>query len=238
MSERNSIPQHSTPRCHVEDISSLLLTDLHFNNMNGPVRVKASELLSRRVNLRRREFFRTTAALVALPLVACEFLPMSTEATRARRRRQIETDFYASLERCYASVPGSRILIDKAIAALVFPTVVTSDPLTGAMSGDGTLRVTNVFASYYLLTDNGERKHGPGTLTIIFLFNSFDALNRFRDSALWQVSGARVAFPQMLADGQIDTASRPPGVIAMILQGEKLLPAADVAGMYVTPLNF
>jgi lipid-binding SYLF domain-containing protein len=157
----------------------------------------------------RRAFVRQCGAMLALPLLTLPLLtggcsgvgPPSTPATRARRRQDIEADFLTTLERCYLAEPATRALIGDAVATLVFPTVVAINPVTGERSGDGALRVAQVFTAYYALSL--ATVAGAPSQSFIFLFMNLDALDRLRDAAPWHASeavpvtraGARLALP-------------------------------------------
>lgn len=190
--------------------------------------------------VRRRNFLCRAAALAFSPLfaTACAEGPMSTESTRAQQRRNIETDFYAALERSYLIVPESRNLIAKSVGVLAFPVVVTTDSRTGEKTGLGALRVANVFTSYYLLTGVMDgRSQRAESQAVIFLFTTFDALNRFRDSDPWRVGETVVAMPTMGADGRIDAIPPHAEVLALAFEGDRLLVKPLLGGMRIEPLE-
>src|ERR1700757_2647348 len=89
----------------------------------------------------RRNFLFKVAALAGMSAAIPILMPWyargewSTEATRQQQRENIETNFFATLERSYLISPEISKLIAKSKGVLVFPAATVADPLTGSKMG-------------------------------------------------------------------------------------------------------
>lgn len=171
--------------------------------------------------MRRRDFLRKLAAILLplpLPLFAACSGPFSTPATREEQRRNIETNFNATLARCYLVAPSTRGLVGNAVAVLAFPTVGLVNPVTGEWGGMGVLREGVVFTAYfYLSIPKFESESQAETRSIVFLFNSLGALNKFRVSNPWRASEAEV--------------------LTLVLRGNTLMTNPAMPDRFVVPLD-
>jgi hypothetical protein len=189
----------------------------------------------------RRNFLRKAAGLAMAPVVlsACAGSgPTSTEPDRINRRRQIETDFYVTLERCFAIAPDSRALVARAVGVLVFPTVVATSAVSGAQSGMGALREGNVFSGYFLLTAEWDAPaRSADVYSFVFLLTTFGAVNQFRDSIRRGAVDTRPALPTIHPDGRIDTASPPAPLLMLVFDGRSLLAKPGLSAYSIVPLE-
>ena len=169
---------------------------------------------------RRRAFVRNLAgAAISLPFLSACARPFSTEATRATERRNLETDFFATLERCYLTAPETRKLVAEAVGVLVFPTVGPVNPVTGEWAGTGILREGAVFTNSYFLSIPAGMATQTKVRSIIFLFMHLNALNTFRVSKPWR-------------------AGKPmPDVLTLVLQGNALMTNPVLPHIVVMPLE-
>lgn len=138
----------------------------------------------------RRGFVRQLAGILSVLAVGpgCAG-PASTNATREDQRRNLEIGFDATLARCYLIAPATRALVGNAAGVLVFPTVGPINPVTGEWAGMGVLREGSVFSNaYFLSIPKYDMAEQSPTKSVLFLFNSLDALNRLRVSNPWRAS--------------------------------------------------
>lgn len=163
-------------------------------------------------------------AFVPLWLAGCTG-PVSTEASRAREHRNIETDSDAALTRCYLASPAARQLVAQAAGVLVFPTVSLINPVTGEWAGMGALREGPLFTDYYFLSIAGhgmEKSTAP--VSIILLFKSLGALGKFRLRSPWRAGGAA-------------NAAGMPDVLTLALRDNVLTTNPAMPEMVVVPLD-
>lgn len=101
--------------------------------------------------MHRRDFLiRIPVACSALAMAGCSSGPTVTESDRARRRRVIDTNFYATLTRLYAIAPATRQLVSDARGVLIFPTVVALDIGVPEQVGEGVLRIATSMDRYFV----------------------------------------------------------------------------------------
>ena len=172
-------------------------------------------------NLRRRRRFicKLAGVAMALPLLPACTGPLSTEATRASERRNLETDFDATLERCYLNAPETRKLVANAVGVLVFPTVGPVNPVTGEWAGMGILREGVVFTDSYFLSIPAGMATQTKVRSIIFLFMDLNALNTFRVTKPWR-AGKPMA-----------------NVLTLVLQGNAMTTNPSLPAIVVMPLE-
>ncbi|MES3020504.1 MAG: hypothetical protein V4857_02855 [Pseudomonadota bacterium] len=162
-----------------------------------------------------RSAARAAVAAVCLLLGACEGGgPTDTNATRDQARGQVETDFYATLTRAHTTAPALRALSTQAIGVLIFPTVITVNPVTAERTGFGALREGAVFIDHVQITASTACTENPDAAqAIIILFMSREALNRFRRAKPWKIE-AQALLPEA-------AAARPGGQDVLFLVHER-----------------
>ena len=90
---------------------------------------------------------RLVAGLLAVALIAA--LPHSIHPALAASAAEINRDANSSLAKLYEKVPEARTLSGKAVAMLVFPSIVKAGFLFGAQYGEGVLREKGKNVGYY-----------------------------------------------------------------------------------------
>jgi lipid-binding SYLF domain-containing protein len=196
-------------------------------------------------NMQRRIFLlKTATSLVAgsLAMTGCTTtasLTRSADVPLERRRREIDAGIDPVLARLNATVPDARGLIAKASGILVFPSVIAAGFGVGGQYGEGALRVRNVTADYYNLASvSVGLQIGAQSKSIILLFMTQDALDRFRKSAGWSVGAdASVAVLRVGANGSIDTSSVTGPVLAFVLTNAGLMANLTLEGTKITRLT-
>jgi lipid-binding SYLF domain-containing protein len=164
-------------------------------------------------------------ALATTALAGCNTTtnqPPTAESNDARKQ-SIDASVDGTLSRLFQTVPGSRELVGKARGILVFPSVVQAGIGVGGEHGDGALRIGGSTAGYYSTTSvSVGATLGMQSKSVIYLFMTQDALDRFHSSEGWSVGGdASVALVKMGANGSIDTttATKPVEVFVMTNSG-------------------
>ncbi|WP_250474969.1 YSC84-related protein [Caballeronia sp. GAFFF1] len=181
-------------------------------------------------------------ALSCLALTACTTnRNAGTEqaAGAADQRRSIDADVDSTIQRLYASVPGSRELVGKARGVLVFPSVLQAGLVVGAEYGKGALRVGGHTVGYYSTTSGSfGLQAGAQSKALIFLFMTQEALDNFRNSKGWSAGAdASVALLKMGANGTIDTTTATKPVSAIVLTNAGLMADASLQGTKISRLD-
>lgn len=199
--------------------------------------------------MQKREFLKKTSVAVAaaaFALAGCSTTSPSqadksenAAGANANKRREIDASVNGALDKMYASVKGSRELVNKARGVLVFPSVLQAGFIVGGEYGEGALRVGGATRGYYnTVTASLGLQIGAQSKAIIFLFMTQDALDKFQRTDGWTAGAdASVALVKIGANGAVDlnTATSPVEVIVMTNAG--LMANLNIEGTKVTKLN-
>jgi lipid-binding SYLF domain-containing protein len=195
--------------------------------------------------MQRRNFMLKTTAVLALGGLALAGCTTNSNtgaekaAGSADDRRSIDADVDSTIQRLYATVPGSRELVAKSRGVLVFPSVIQAGFIVGAQYGKGSLRVGGSTVGYYSTTSGSfGLQAGAQSKSIIFLFMTQDALDKFRNSDGWSAGAdASVALVKMGANGAVDTTTATNPVEAFVLTNAGLMADVSLQGTKVTRLK-
>ncbi|MFM0519150.1 MULTISPECIES: YSC84-related protein [Caballeronia] len=191
---------------------------------------------------KRRLLLAGGIAAAALALSGCTTTGPSsgeTAAGTADRDRAIDAAVDATLQRLYASVNGSRELVNKARGVLVFPRVISAGFWLGAQYGEGALRVDGRTDGYYS-TAGGSfgLQIGAQSKALIYVFLTDDALAQFRKRDGWAVgTDATVAVMRLGANGQLDTTTATNPVEVFVLTNAGLMAGVSLEGTKVSRLS-
>ncbi|CAG9259242.1 BPSL1445 family SYLF domain-containing lipoprotein [Paraburkholderia unamae] len=159
-------------------------------------------------------------------------------ATNASRAQAIDSDTDAALSRLFQTVPGSRELVGKARGILVFPRVIQAGIGVGGEHGDGALRVGGSTVGYFSTSSASVGATlGVQSKSVIYLFMTQEALDKFRNSNGWAVGGdASVALVKVGANGTIDTTTGTHPVEVFVLTNSGLIGDLSLGGTKITKL--
>jgi lipid-binding SYLF domain-containing protein len=195
--------------------------------------------------MQRRNFMMKSTAVLALgglALAGCTTnsnTGAANTAGKADEARSIDADVDSTIQRLYATVGGSRELVAKSRGILVFPSVIQAGFIVGAQYGKGSLRVGGGTVGYYSTTSGSfGLQAGAQSKSLIFLFMTQDALDKFRGSDGWSAGAdASVALLKLGANGTIDTTTATKPVEAIVLTNAGLMADVSLAGTKVTKLK-
>ena len=181
------------------------------------------------------------AALAGCTSTASITKPSTSEGQpqTADSRRVIDEGYRETLDRLYASTPGSRELVAKARGVLVFPRVVSAGLVVGGGYGEGELRTRGAVDGYYRMTTGSVGwQIGAQSRALVFLFMTEDALDRFRASKGW-VGGAdaSVAVLKLGANGSIDAAAAREPMVAFVMTNAGLMANLTLEGTKITRID-
>ena len=199
--------------------------------------------------MQKREFLMKTSVAVAAAAFALAGCTTTTPSqadksdsapgANANKRREIDASVNGALDKMYASVQGSRELVNKARGVLVFPSVLQAGFVVGGEYGEGALRVGGATQGYYnTVTASFGLQIGAQSKAVIFLFMTQDALDKFQRTDGWTAGAdASVAVVKMGANGAVDlnTATSPVEVIVMTNAG--LMANLNIEGTKVPRLK-
>lgn len=187
---------------------------------------------------------RTVSLAVALGLggltmVGCTTTTEKSQASPATSRAAMETAVDEALQRLYRTVPGSHEMVAKAAGVLVFPSVVGGAFVVGVDHGKGALQVGGRTVGYYSTTSGSIGFQAGGqSRTVIYVFNTHDALDKFRNSKGWTADAdATIAVGKVGANGSVDTQSIQQPVVSFVLTNVGLEAGVSVGGSKITPIT-
>lgn len=185
---------------------------------------------------------RTALALAcaSLALAGCTLTPLGAPqpspsgAFADGPRIDAATD--ATIARLYRIVPGSSTMVAQSAGVLVFPEVIGGALIIGAEHGRGALRVGGRTAGYYSTTGASIGWQAGGqSKSVIYVFNTKEALQRFQASQGWTVGAdATVAAGKLGATGSIDSRTAQQPVVSFVLNNVGLEAGVSLTGAKVT----
>jgi lipid-binding SYLF domain-containing protein len=171
-----------------------------------------------------------------IALAGCTTTAPNSDASAASTRSSIDAQVDATLSKLYSTVPGSREMVAKANGVLVFPAVVGASFGIGAQYGRGALRVGGRTESYYSTTAGSLGfQAGAQSKAIVYLFNTQQALDKFRSSDGWTAGAdATVAVANIGANGSVDTNTIRQPVVGFVLTNVGLEAGVSLQGAKVS----
>jgi lipid-binding SYLF domain-containing protein len=144
-----------------------------------------------------------------------------------------------TLSKLYDAVPDSREMVAKSRGVLVFPSVVGGSLGIGAEYGRGALRVAGRTQAYYsAVAGSIGFQAGAHSRAVIYLFNTQEALDKFRNSKGWTVGAdATVAAATIGANGRIDTNTMRQPVVGFVLTNVGLEAGVSLQGAKITQVQ-
>lgn len=193
--------------------------------------------------MNRRQFLVTGAAGVATlaGLAACTTTPATASSADENRhaRREIDAGVDGALSRLYGTVKGSRELLSKARAVLVFPDVIGAGFGVGGQYGKGALRAGGRTVGYFSTTAGSLGfQVGAQSRAVFYAFMTQGAYERFRQSSGWAAGAdGTVALVKMGANGTIDTTTAVNPIEAIVLTNAGLMAGVSLEGSKVSRLD-
>ena len=165
---------------------------------------------------------RTALRLALLSGVAGIAPAQKAEAASAAR---IDADVRATLDSFFRHVGGSRELVDRSIAILVFPSVIKAGIGIGGEYGEGALLTRARTIDYYnIVSASIGFQLGAQARSVIIVFMTPEALAGFRRVDGWKVGvDASVALITVGIGGSIDTTRIVSPIVGFIFDGKGLM---------------
>jgi len=187
---------------------------------------------------------RTLATVTAIAAAGALFVGCTTtrpgdSGTNTSSRASIDAQVDASLSKLYQTVPGSREMVSKSAGVLVFPSVVGASLGVGAEYGRGSLRTGGRTQAYYSTTAGSIGfQAGAQSKAVIYLFNTQEALTKFRNSKGWTAGAdATVAVANIGANGSVDTNTVRQPVVGFVLTNVGLEAGVSISGAKISEIS-
>jgi lipid-binding SYLF domain-containing protein len=156
--------------------------------------------------------------------------------TNAASGPEIDFEVRATLDRFFHDVWSSHELANKAVAILVFPTVVKAGFGIGGEYGEGALLVRGRNAGYYnIISGSIGFQFGAQARSVIIMFMTEAALAGFQRSDGWKVGvDGSVTIIAIGAGGAIDTNTVRAPIVGFIFDQKGLMYNLTLEGSKIT----
>ena len=182
----------------------------------------------------RGGFNRSMIAVLALLAALC-LAPRAQAASGP----EIDASARATLEDFFREIWSGRELANKAVAILVFPTVIKAGFGIGGEYGEGVLHVRGRSAGYYnIISGSIGFQFGAQARSVIIMFMTDAALAGFQHTDGWKVGvDGSVAIVTVGAGGQIDTNSVRSPVVGFIFDQKGLMYNLTLEGSKISRIS-
>ena len=164
---------------------------------------------------------------------------LSPAAALAASASAIDRDARAALDKLYKHTPGSKALADKAVAVLVFPTIVKGGFIIAGQFGDGALRKNGKSVAYYrsLAASYGFQAGIQGFGYVLFFMD--DASLQYLDNTAGFELGTGPSLVVLDAGfgKNFSTTTLQKGVYAFIFDQKGLMGGIGIQGTKITRIN-
>jgi len=163
----------------------------------------------------------------------------SAPRVEAKSARQIDIEVRATMEEFFAQVRGSRELVNRSAAVLVFPTVIKAGVGIGGEYGEGALLTRQRTMDYYnLVSASVGFQLGAQARSVIIVFMTPEALASFRRTHGWKVGvDASVAIITVGAGGSIDTSRIATPIVGFIFDNKGLMYNLTLEGSKISRIH-
>jgi lipid-binding SYLF domain-containing protein len=176
---------------------------------------------------------------VAIAVITVAFNVLSPAAALAASASAIDRDSRSALDKLYNHTPGAKALADKAVAVLVFPSIVKGGFIIAGQFGDGALRKNGKSVAYYrsLAVSYGYQAGVQGYGYVLFFMD--DASLRYLDNSEgWEVGvGPSLVVLDEGFGKNVSTTTLQKGVYAFIFDQKGLMGGMGIQGSKITRIN-
>jgi lipid-binding SYLF domain-containing protein len=185
-------------------------------------------------------FYIEKTRLVITAIIAAAVLHGATETNAlAANAAQIDRNATQALNALYKNQPGAKELADKAVAVLVFPSIVKGGFIIAGQFGDGALRKNGKSVGYYrsLAASYGFQAGAQAFGYVLFFMD--DASVRYLDNSDgWEVgTGPSLVVLDTGFGKNFSTTTLQKGVFAFIFDQKGLMGGVGIQGSKITRIH-
>ena len=172
----------------------------------------------------------------AMAMTACTTTKPDTASAPRADATTINTRANAALERLYQTAPGSKEMVANAKGVLIFPSVVGGSFVVGVEHGRGVLREHGKNTAFYSTTGASIGwQIGGQSKAVIYVFNTEDALKKFKASEGWSVGAdAQVTVGKGGANSTIVAITAQQPVVSYVLTNVGLEAGVSLNGSKIS----
>ena len=176
---------------------------------------------------------------VALASMLLAFGALQPERASAAGANQINREVTQTLSTLYRTNPGAKALADKAVAVLVFPSIVKGGFIVAGQFGDGALRSHGKTVAYYrsLAASYGFQAGAQAFGYVLFFMD--EASRQYLDkSDGWELgSGPSLVILDEGFGKNLSTTTLQKGVYAFIFDQKGLMGGIGIQGSKITRIH-
>ena len=179
---------------------------------------------------------RATVLAVFLGVLLVALAPVGAAAAS---REKIDARVQETLARFYEKVKTGRGIDDQAAGVLVFPRITKGGFILGGEYGEGALIVDGTTVGYYSIASPSiGLQFGLQTKSLILVFLSREALERFRHSDGWAIGvDANVTLVEVGASTDINTEISKTPIMAFVLDHKGLMAGISLEGTKISRIE-
>jgi lipid-binding SYLF domain-containing protein len=181
------------------------------------------------------------SALIGLVVFATSLAidSLTSVAVLASNASQIDREATASLNDLYKNTPGAKALADKAVAVLVFPSIVKGGFIIAGQFGDGALRKNGKSVAYYRsLAASYGFQAGVQAFGYALFFMDNESLQYLENSAGFELgTGPSLVVLDSGFGKNISTTTLQKGIYAFIFDQKGLMGGVGIQGSKITKIN-
>jgi lipid-binding SYLF domain-containing protein len=153
--------------------------------------------------------------------------------------KTIDRDARSALDNLYKHTPGAKALADKAVAVLVFPSIVKGGFIIAGQFGDGALRKKGKSVGYYRsLAGSYGYQAGIQSFGYVLFFMDDASLQYLNNSDGWELGvGPSVVVLDEGLGKNLSTTTLQKGVYAFIFGQTGLMAGMGIQGTKITRIN-
>jgi lipid-binding SYLF domain-containing protein len=187
----------------------------------------------------RNSLFKKPIFMIVLTWMIFTLSVFSPAAALAASASEIDRDARASLAKLYQNTPGAKALADKAVAVLIFPTIVKGGFIFGGQFGDGALRRNGKTTAYYRsLAASYGFQAGLQAFGYVLFFMDDASVKYLDNSDGWELGvGPSLVVLDAGFGKNLSTTTLQSGVYAFIFDQTGLMGGMGVQGTKITRIN-
>ncbi|HEY2920040.1 MAG TPA: lipid-binding SYLF domain-containing protein [Candidatus Binatia bacterium] len=164
---------------------------------------------------------------------------LSPSAALAASASQIDRSSTQSLTALYKNTPGSKALAEKAVAVLVFPSIVKGGFIIAGQFGDGALRKNGKTVAYYRsLAASYGFQAGVQAYGYVLFFMDDASVQYLDNSAGWELgTGPSLVVLDSGFGKVLSTTTLQSGVYAFVFDQKGLMGGVGIQGSKITKIN-
>jgi lipid-binding SYLF domain-containing protein len=187
----------------------------------------------------RNSLSKMSIRMIALTWMIFTLSVFSPAAALASSASSIDRDAKAALAQLYQNTPGAKALADKAVAVLVFPSIVKGGFIIAGQFGDGALRKNGKTAGYYRsLAASYGFQAGVQAFGYVLFFMDDASVKYLDNSDGWELGvGPSLVVLDAGFGKNLSTTTLQKGVYAFIFDQKGLMGGMGIQGSKITRIN-